>query len=85
VNSLIQWNYTSNSSLIDSSRDSTLSRRNWRRGKSFIYIEDDEEEEGIVEEIQEGAHVHEDEHTQAGEGEGEHGESAVACMTRANR
>jgi hypothetical protein len=53
--------------------------------REVIYIEDDEEEEGIVEEIQEGAHVHEDEHTQAGEGEGEHGESAVACMTRANR
>jgi hypothetical protein len=53
--------------------------------REVIYIEDDEDEEGIVEEIQGGAHVHEDEHTQAGEGEGEHGESAVACMTRANR
>ena len=49
--------------------------------REVIYIEDDEEEEeeGIVEEIQEGAHVHEGHHSQEGEGEGEHGESDVAC------
>jgi len=54
--------------------------------REVIYIEDDEEEEeeGIVEEIQEGAHVHEGQHAQEGEGEGEQGKFAVACMRRAN-
>jgi hypothetical protein len=44
--------------------------------REIVYIEDDEEEEGIVEEIQEGAHVHEDQHVQEGEGEGEQGKFA---------
>jgi hypothetical protein len=47
--------------------------------REVIYIEDDEEEgeEGSVEEIQEGAHVHEDQHVQDGEGEGEQGKPAL--------
>jgi len=50
--------------------------------REVIYIEDDEEEdegeEGIVEEIQEGAHVHENQHDQEGESEREQGEFTVA-------
>jgi hypothetical protein len=51
--------------------------------REVIYIEDDEEhegEEGIVEEIQEGAHVHEDQHEEEvieGESEREQGEFDV--------
>jgi hypothetical protein len=56
--------------------------------REVIYIEDDEEEEeGIVEEIQEGAHVHEDQHeveVVEGESEGAEGEFAVAGMSCAD-
>ena len=53
--------------------------------REVIYIEDDEEEdegeEGIVEEIQEGAHIHDDQHAQDGESEREQGEFTVAVVS----
>ena len=54
------------------------SERSWvkRRKPGEVAREGEEEEEGIVEEIQEGAHVHEDQHAQEGEDEGEQGKFA---------